>query len=515
MRFFEWVSEHVSFMGTGLRTTFRLAVGHQSGFFGNRPAFDKTGVDFDLARQLYRNDGSDSALGAGFCKPIIDRSVEFMGMPYISSDNESIDAAVNTAIERYWRPQLAEMFRNSMRDSVTYARVWQPLANDKLVTEEERQACHITLYEPERIRVQYDPQNPKRILQATIVTDVEFPDEVDPTVDAPRGTMGKVKTHEIWEVIDPDKYRYYDRTDRVWIDKWSRANKDGFVPIVEVWNEFDSALGGGQSDLESVYPFVKAFHEVLRQSLQAHTYHSTPKLRFKVTDVLGFLKNNFPDTVSAEGTIIPNSTISWKGREVLFIGEDEEIDFIEATSVLGDSKVLLEFLIDCISIASETPEWAFMRVEGGTSQGAMNAQTVPYEKKIDRKRVMFGEPVQMLVKMMLAINNKKPDSVDILWTEIRVDTLVSLTQSMQQFAMTLEVLLERKLISDNTAREALRQFRVFKTMKPPAQEAADAKTNVTLTPPPAPALPTGAKPTGSNQNGKAQLPVASGRTGGN
>lgn len=478
MRFRTWLSEFVNWTGGGLRSIYRVVSGS---FFPQGPAYDRTVIDYDMARQLYRNDAGDSHLGAGFCKPIIDRAVEFIGIPAVSSDNEQLDELVNSAIERHWKPQLVEMFRNSMRDSKCFVRIWQPLLDDPLATEEERVACTLTIYEPERVTVVYDPRNPRRMTQAIIVTKVDMTDEVQPLPDPARGAKPQIKEHEIWEVITPDSYRYFDRTEHRWRDDWARDNPDGIIPMVEVWNEYDSALSGGQSDLESVYPFIKAFHEVLRQALQAHSYHSTPKLKFKVTDMLSFLQANFPSTIDPT-TMQPiaGASIPWKGREVLFIGQDEDIEFLTIDSVLGDSKTLLEFLIDCIAIASETPEWAFMRVESGGNQNSMNAQTIPFEKKIERKRNQFQEPVQLLVKMMLKINGREPDRMDILWQEIRVDSLVTLTQAMQQFVMTLEVLLERKLISENTAREALKQFRVFKTMKSPSKEATDAEENMSL-----------------------------------
>lgn len=479
MRFKGLVSEMVSYVTGGLRSFYRLT---NAAFFGPAPAYDKTVIDMDMARQLYRNDGTDANLGGGFCAPIIDRAVEFIGIPQVSSDDEADDELVNEAIERAWKPVLTEMFRNAMRDSKTYVRIWQPLMDDPLATDEEREMCTLTIIDPERVKAFIrDPRNPNRVEQVIVVTKVEFLDEVQPKADPKRGSEPQVKEHEIWEVITPEEHRYYDKTDDRWLDSWRRPNPYRFVAIEEVFNEYDSTLSGGQSDLESVYPFIKAFHEVMRQVLQAHKYHSTPKLRFKVRDVAAFLANNFPDTIDPETRQpIPGSAIPWQGREVLFIGEDEDIDFIQINSILGDSKTLLEFLVDCISIASQTPEWAFMRVEGGTSQGQVNAQTVPFEKKIERKRTNFTPHIQRLIKMMLKLNNREPRRVEILWNEIMVDNLLTLAQALQQFTMTLEVLLERKLISENTAREALRRFRIFRTMKPPEEESSDAEENLSL-----------------------------------
>jgi hypothetical protein len=474
--------------GGGLRSVSRFVSGT---FWNPRPFADKTTITYDVARSLYRNDGADILLGAGFCRPIIDTTVSFMGIPEIASDDETLDADLNRSIHIHWAASLQEIWRNSMRDSKTWVRIWQPLLDDILTTDGERTACALMTIEPERIKnVIYNPRNPRQIEEITIVNFVEMPDPVQNVTDPPAAMTKRTKEHEVWEVVTPDLHRYYDRTDRQWLTSWEHGNTFGFVPFVEVFNEYDSSLSGGQSDFEAVYPFIKAFHEVSRQALQAHKYHSTPKLKIMVEDVQGFLLNNFKDVIDPDtGEAIPGAAINWKGREVLFVTTDEDVSFLEATSVLGDSKVLLEFLIDCISIASETPEWAFMRVEGGTSQGSLNAQTIPFEKKVNRKRTMFSEPLQMLIKMALVINGKTPERVRVIWPEIRVETLSAVAQAMQQLIMSFEVLLDRQLISDNTVREALKAFSVFSKMKDPAQEAIAAKSNFVLAPPTPPALP--------------------------
>jgi hypothetical protein len=82
---------------------------------------------------------------------------------------------------------------------------------------------------------------------------------------------------------------------------------------------------------------------------------------------------------------------------------EEDIDFIEATSVLGDSKTLLEFLIECICIAAEVPKWAVMKVETSNDK---NAEARPFEKKIERKRRNFAPFVQMMCKMALVATGR-------------------------------------------------------------------------------------------------------------
>jgi hypothetical protein len=502
-RFLTWISEQFDAGWTGLRSTWRTLA---TTFWPDRSAYDKTIINFELARQLYRNDGQESRLGAGFCKPIIDRSVEFMGMPIFASDDEDRDLEINNAVQRYWRASLIEVFRNAMRDSKTVVRVWQPRIDNPLVTDEERRFCSLEVLDPKKVKIFYSADDPDWIEQAVVVNFIEFPDQVDPSTDAPRGTVAKVKEHEVWELVTPKRHRYYDRTDRVWLNDWAQDNPYGFVPILEVFNEWDSTLSSGQSDFESVYPFVKAFHEVFLQALQAHKYHSTPKAVFKVTDVLNFLKNNFPNVIDPEtGDPLPQSTINWQGREILFVGKDDDIQFLEAKSVLGDTKTLLEFLVDCIAVASEMPEEMFMRTAvGETSSSDRKFQA--FERKIERKRGLFMPYIARIAKMARVMNGNTAEVGEILWDEIQVESLATMSQALQQISMTFEVLLSKRLISDNTARETLRAFRIFRRMKPPAQEARDAQDNFDLD-----AHLAELKPPAPSPNGGQPRPAITGR----
>lgn len=449
------------------------------------PLFDKTAINLDLARQLYRNDGEEVFLGGGFCRPIIDRCVEFIGLPTVSIEDEERDNELNDAIQKVWKPVLQEMFRNAMRDSRTVVRMWQPELTP-LVTEEERESCCISIIDPDRATIVYDPRDPKVVERAVIVYTVDFPDEavdVSPTGDPPRGQKPQTKEHEIWEVITRDSYRYYDKTDAVWLSSWTRDNLYDFVPVHEVWNEYDSTLSGGQSDYESVYPLIKAFHEVLLQALKSHKYHSAPKIKLAVADIPTFLRNNFPTTIDENGEIIPGGTIRWEGREVLITSAEDDIGYIEVKSVLGDSKTLLEFLIDCIAVASETPEEFFMRTEaGGAAAAASNSRFIAFEKKIERKRNAFQYDIQMLIKMHQVINGGRPQLAKVFWEEIRPEALVDMAQALQQTVMSLEVVLQRQLVSEDTAREMLRSVfgRFFRRMKGPNQEALDAQDNLDL-----------------------------------
>src|SRR4249919_1744730 len=95
-----------TFTWNGLRSQFKVL---SSRFWGTQPAYDNTIVNFDLARQLYRNDGTESSLGAGFCKPIIDLTVDFIGQPFATTDDEELTDFLNTCLHDYWGSEITQM----------------------------------------------------------------------------------------------------------------------------------------------------------------------------------------------------------------------------------------------------------------------------------------------------------------------------------------------------------------------------------------------------------------------
>lgn len=478
---------------SGLRSLFKIEGGT---LFGTGPKYENTVINADQARTLYSNMG-DTTLGGFFSKPIVDLQVDFIGHPIASTDDENNDDFLNTCLHEHWAEDIHQMLRNAIRDSRTFVRIQQDsVLGNPLITSEESDHCRLEVISPERV-VSWEANDldSQIIERAVIKHDVDF---IEEEADFVNGIPPRMKKHEIWEIITSEKYEYYDTTDRVFLESWGMTNTWGFVPLVEVFNEFDTVLNGGQSDLEQVYPLIRAFHDVIQQGLQAHKYHSIPKVKLKIQDVFTFIKNNFPDAVE-DGRIKSGATISWKGKEIIFLNAEEDAGFLEAQSVLGDTKTLADFLVDLICIASSTPRWAFMDVEAGSANQANNAQTLPWSKKIIRKRKSFEKYIQTLLKMVQVVNGGAPIRAKLSWEIIRVEDQATFNTALQQLIMGLEVAAQRKIISDSTYRELLRQF--VPNMKPPTQEAKDAESNFD----PEPSL-----------NGKAEnIPVSAGPQGQN
>lgn len=466
-----------------------------------RPTMYRTTVNYDLARSLYRNDNPEYNLGAGFVKPIIDRAVEHIGMPKVESDDPTTDTFLTECIEDYWAPQIQQILRDSMRDSKVIVRFRQPQLTNPLFSSQDRQHGKLELLLPEECDITYSPTDPDLIERAAITHWYEVDDRSDQ--DIVMGISPRIVTHEIVEIITQDAYRFYDKTAGNFLATWEVANAWGFVPIWEVWNEYTNDLGGGVSDIESVLPFLEAFHQVLMQALTAHEYHSTPKAVFKIKDIGTFIRNNFPEVWDAEtGTIKSGAAITWTGRQVFFMQPDEDTSFVEARSVLGDSKTLLEFLIDCIAIASETPRWALLAENNARPETDIGVE--PFEKKIARKRLMFAEPLRMIFKMALVATGKEPRTVRISWATIRTAELVSKGQAIQQIVLALDAASQHGWVADATAVKIIGSL--FSEVSAPDVEMELAKNNVQVLPSPAPASDT--QPASKNTNGTGSKSAA-------
>lgn len=488
---------------TGLRSRFGLP---NMGAVTRAPNYDGTTVTYDVARQLYRNDGANSNLGAAFARPIVDLIVQYMGIPRCDSENPERDDRANDCLHIFWSSALLEVVRNSVRDSKTFVRLKKDSMLDPLATIDEIKAGRVEVIDPERVLIfERDFKNNNIVNRVVIVHRIPKLENLDGSeFDPASGMLPRMREHEVWEILTRERTEYWDRTEGApFADPVE--NPYTFIPVEEWYNEYDSTLRGGQSALESSYPFMLAFHDVMRQALQAHKYHSDPKIVLKVADISNFMINNFPDAWdAASNRPVNGAKISYSGREVFIMEADEDVSFLEVRSVLGDSKVLLEFLLDCICIASETPKFAFMKAESGEG----NTEMLPFEKKIERYRIGHGRHFQNLLKMYFKMQGEPPVRVNLTWSAVRVEDLAAMMQAFQLYVMGAELLQQKQLVSDETVQTGVRTFLPW--MKNPQQEATDAKSNVVID-----MTPAGAPAPSSSPSGNGKVTVKQGAQGKN
>jgi hypothetical protein len=419
-----------------------------------QPQIRYTAIDTDLARSLYYNTDPSINMGAGFTRPIIDSCADYVGVPHLLTTMPDLDDILRTCVEKYWKKSLWEIYRNAMRDSMTWVRVRRPFPHP-LVTSEEEDTIYLEIVDKDRVVPYYNPQTGylDRIEIATMVfiEDTAF----DPTTVIQTGIQPTGREHEIIEIITNDTYTYYDRTAQVYLDNLTTANTWGFIGFVPFYNDFDSALNGGACEVETVYPLLQAFHNLFAQLARSSSYQSAPKVKFKLNDVQTFIKNNFPGAFTATGEFTGN--INWRGNEIFFMESDEDVGFIETAATSETQFVtLMSFVLDCICIVSETPEWALFRPLTETQSD--NAQTLRFEQRVTRKRFGWTASFQELAKMALVIYGSPPVSASVEWDELSTATLAAKAQAMNQTIAAAEVANRAGAISMDTYMNKIRGF---------------------------------------------------------
>lgn len=467
------VKKRLREMNAGSFITLRNTLDSHRGGFAKAPVVNvmhNSEIDYNRARKIYYNQDPTISNGAFFAKSIVDGIADHVGMPLVSMQDENADSLVHGWINNRWKKPLWEMYRNSLRDTKCWVRLRKPFASP-LIADNERNDVVMEILDADNVEGYYDPFT-NELTRVEIAMDVYIEDQpFDPLNIPAQGARAYGRVHRIVEIITPQQYLYYDQTEGELIDSATLDNAWGFVPLIEVFNDYDSALHGGSSVLENVYPFFQAFHDVCVQTRASHAYHADPKVKFKLDDVMNFLRNNFAEAFDSDGQF--TGQISWKGKDVYFMESEEDVGFIEAHLNTGDSVELMEFLVDCMCIAGEVTEAILFRAK--SAQVGETDELFRFKARVERARNGFAEYIQLMVKMALKISTGNIARLPaISWAAMQTEDLVSEGQAMNQIITASEVANRANIISRSTYRARIRQF--YPNMKDDAAEDAQALT---------------------------------------
>lgn len=420
-------------------------------------SLDSSRVDYDMARQLYRNMHDKYKLGAGFAKPIINTAAGFMGVPHFTHTDPEADKALEDEMDR-WVGKVLRINRNTLRDGDVYTRMAR--IPDRFNPKEEM--FDLLLTPPEWITPVPDPLTGQWqeivIRHPVVITDNNGRETARYTIV--ETITPKKRTVEA-DAGAPAKVRELNKTE---------DNPWGFIPIVHFRNEAEENQIYGMSDLEAVEPFMKAYHDTMLFAVQGSKMFSRPKAKFSLKDVNKFLQDNFSEAEIRAGQL------KFADKEIFMLREGDDANFITADSGLQGITTLLKFIYFCIVDVSETPEFAFGTAVQ-SSKASVSEQMVPLARKIRRKRGMFEEYYSELASMYLAmsakVENKKLDTyrVSTEWEELSPKNDSEVATTIKTLVDGLTTGIEASLISIDAAAEFLREF--VPSMLPWADPEAD------------------------------------------
>lgn len=447
----KWLDRAVGEMSK-MRDSFRgrFGWGTTAGTLGGGYKLDSSRVDYELAKALYYNTQDDYKLGAGFAKVIINNAVSFMGVPSFKSG----DKEAHVVLEKFTSTNQSNMqktTRNALRDGDCF--VW--------VTREDMK--DMTLYPEEKTRLIYNvipPGQVKDIKRDPLTGDVE--EYVLVSAHEWKDERGNRKKGTVTQRIRrSEKIVEVEGDMPPGVEVGSHPTPWDFIPIIHFKNEGDEGVFG-QSDLEPVEPYLKAYHDILLHAMKGSKMHSTPRLKLMLKDVSSFLKNNFgiidPKKFAKDGGVI-----DLDGHEILMLTDGETAEFIEANSTTGDAKALLKLLFFCIVDASETPEFVF-GVHTPSSLSSVKEQMPILVRSIERKREHFAESWQRLARIVLAMTAQSENehfetfATEVKWDNIDARTSEEISAELLNVVNALVAALGKDLISDEAAVNYLSRF---------------------------------------------------------
>jgi len=404
---------------------------------------DSSRVDYELARQLYKNISDKYKLGAAFAKPIVNTTAGFMGTPHFTHPDLEADRALEQSITR-WTGKVLRINRNALRDGDVFARIlWVPGRF------EAKSGFELSLIPPEWVTPVPDPFTGRWVSLIIRHPVVQY--------DA----LGrKVGEYTITETLTPTMRTIEADSQapaEVREKNRSEPNPWGFIPVAHFRNEEEENQLFGCSELEPVEPFMRAYHDTMLFAVQGSKLFSRPKTKFTLKDVQKFLKDNFDEAEVASGKL------RFADKEIFLMQEGDNVAFITADSGLAGVTTLLKFIYFCIIDVSETPEFAFGTAVA-SSKASVSEQMVPLARKIRRKRGMFEEPYGELASMFLAmwakVENRRLDTyqASIGWDELSPKNDKEVADTIKTMVEGLVTAVEGNLLSVDAAAEFLREF---------------------------------------------------------
>ncbi|AEE95771.1 phage portal protein [Mahella australiensis] len=412
---------------------------------------DSSRVDYNKARELYNNTNDAYKLGAGFAKPIINTAVAFMGVPQFRSEDEDAQAVLDDFFgDNVSRMQ--QVHRNAMRDGDCFVWVTREETGEAALYPEAKTRLNFNIIPPEQVVQIIRSPITGLVLEYVLKAEHIWLDENDNTrrCIVTQHISKERRLVQITGDMPPD------------VQPGEEKNPWGFIPIVHFKNEGDETREFGQSDLEPVEPFLKAYHDVMLHAMQGSKMHSTPRLKLKLKDVSRFLANNFGITDPADFAA-KGGTINLDGHELLIFQDEEDAGFIEVNSAIGDAKDLLQLLFYCIVDTSETPEFSF-GVHTPSSLSSVKEQMPILVRRIARKREHFTEAWQRLARIVLAMTAQAEGkkfstyATTLEWDDIDPRDGKDVAEELNSVSQALNTAIQGGFISIQAATDFLKNY---------------------------------------------------------
>jgi hypothetical protein len=370
-------------------------------------------TDRTLARQLYHNTNKYYTLAAHLVKPIINNNANFIGMPTLF-DNKKVISVIDDVKIDYRKVHKSMDIEGDIF-------VWPQWDDEDQVIK----LVHIPIDVVNQIFI--DPIT-KKILGYKLVETVNYdtPTEANQTI-----TITYIITKDIMIMtIEGSKSE---------IKKM--RNPFGILPIVHFSNDRDIGDLYGHSDIESIEPQLKFYHELTYEAGAAQSRDGHPKLKVTTAKPAQWVDNNFGSGTYANITAGKGS-ISMADRDLFINGLDDDVAYLYLNKTTGDFNSISETAFTNIVEGSETPEINF-GANIGTSLASVKEYRPVWIKKIEAKQQERTQPwldvydIIIMIYNFVNLKNLKAD-ITMQWPKPNFASVKEQSEIVEAFAKAFE-----------------------------------------------------------------------------
>jgi len=328
-----------------------------------------------LAREIYHNLNKDYSLGGQLIKPIINNNVNFIGIPTLFGNKKNIKVIEEVNID------YRKIHKGVEIDGSVF--LWPQWDNDKKVIK-------LTIIPIDIITSIFIDPVKKKITGYKLVEKISYstPEEINQEV-------------EITCIITED----YVKTSVVGSENETiiMRNVFGMIPIVHFSNDRDFDEIYGHSEIESIEPQIKFYHDLTYEAGAAQSRDGHPKLKVTTNSPKQWVENNFGKG-TYEKIVSGEAFISMDDRDLFVNGEGEDVNYLYLNKTTGDYGPLSEKTFSNIVEGSETPEINF-GANIGTSLASVKEYRPVWIKKIEAKQYERTAPWMEIYDIILMIHN--------------------------------------------------------------------------------------------------------------
>jgi len=412
---------------------------YANSFANSAHSYTGSNVNYQLARDIYRNVDNRYALSAHLTKPIIDSAVSFIDMPSVVTNNTRIKKAL---LECQNALAKDSMIRIAEREGTCF--VWLQYKDGKV---------KFVVPRPETIKTLVIDPKTKDIV-GYIIEDVFTYTDIDGNSWQ---RTDKIKLTDKQMTVETQSTDHNTKSTTTTV-----PNVLGFIPIARFVNDVEPWELRGHSELSSIEPTLKLYNDLMVDAANSQKQNS-PKMKIMTKNVKQFIENNFG--VGAFDRVRGGAKLSMEDKDLYILQRDmndegDDMAYVATANTTGDSPQLLEIAFSNLVEGSQRPELLF-GASMGASLSSVQEQRPAFIRLIRRKQKQYGIAWKSVFDMYLAIVGYAayatftPDAYSLEWADPDFATDKEKADTANMFITALVKARSNGLLSDEEIHNTL------------------------------------------------------------